>query len=186
MSRVRWTVGLSLAGLVLTIGVLVLSGCTSSGSNGSTGSSARTGNVTTQSHKVAETTATASETTTNQPLPADIPQPQGGQLQRAYVTTVGGKTVTVWQYSVPAGAAAAGTTPQNVAANFDQAMMAKGWTKVAAPNGAATETPAAGANGSGGSVHVYHHNNTTATVTTRYANGASGPVTVAIMVGTSA
>jgi hypothetical protein len=191
MSRVRWTVGLSLAGLVLTIGVLVLSGCTSSGSNGSSGGGARTGNVTTQSNKVAETTATVAETPSNAPLPADVPAPQGGQLQRAYTTTVGGKTVTVWQYSVPTGAATA-TTPQSVASNFDQAMTAKGWTKAAGNNGTtpangtapATGTATTGA--SGGAVRVYHHNTTTATVTTRYANGTSGPVMVSIMIATPA
>ena len=185
MSRVRWTVGLSLAGLVLTIGVLVLSGCTSSPSGGSTGGSARTGNVTTQSNKVAQTTATAAETPSNAPLPADVPAPQGGQLQRTYTTTVGGKTVTIWQYSVPAGAATA-TTPQSVAANLDEAMMAKGWTKAAGNNGTAPATGTATTGASGGAVRVYHHNTTTATVTTRYANGTSGPVMVSIMIATAA
>jgi hypothetical protein len=131
------------------------------------------------------------ETPSNAPLPADIPAPQGGQLQRTYTTTVGGKTVTVWQYSVPAGAATA-TTPQNVAANFDEGMTAKGWTKVPGTNGAAPANGTAPATGtattgaSGGSVHVYHHNNTTATVTTRYANGTAGPVMMSIMVATAA
>jgi hypothetical protein len=99
---------------------------------------------------------------------------------------VGGKTVTVWQYSVPAAAGATATTPQNVATNLDEAMTAKGWTKAAGTNGTAPATGTATTGATGGSVRVYHHGTTTATVTTRYANGTSGPVMVSIMIATPA
>jgi hypothetical protein len=181
MSRVRPKVALPFAGFLLVIGLLVLSGCTSSPSGSASNKAGAKHPTAVPSHGVSATVTGQSTA----PLPADIPVPQSAQLQHEYTAQVNGKAVTVWQYTVPSTASATtpntATTPNNVASFYEQTMPTKGWSSATAPAAPVTNGTAVPPT----SAQVYHQNNTTtvATVTAAYANGNSGPVSLVIMIG---
>lgn len=169
MSRLRTRITLPLAGLVLTIALLMLAACGGGASGQSGNGSASGGGTVTNNQGTPAATVSGQAGTSTAPLPSDVPSPPNASLQREYSSQINGKTATVWQYVIPASGSA---TPNNVASLYQQQMPSKGWTTTTISNDAGALITAG----------LFQKSGTLTSVSAAYSHGNYGPVVVIITV----